>query len=67
MKEKKPMTTDQDRARYEAPAITDFGSVEELTQGVLQINIQDFPVGSTPRTVSLPIVGPVTAPTLPHN
>lgn len=51
---------------YEAPTVTDFGSVEELTQGQLEIHAQDFPVGS--RTVgSLPVVGPLPSlPTLPQ-
>jgi hypothetical protein len=59
------MSKDQERARYEAPTVTDFGSVEELTRGQIQINVEDFPVGNTPIHASLPVVGPVTAPELP--
>lgn len=39
-------STQTKRAEYEAPAITDFGPIEEITQGNLKINIQDFPLGN---------------------
>ena len=35
-----------EKARYEAPTVTDLGSVEELTQGQIQVEVKDFPVGS---------------------
>lgn len=56
------MMQTQERARYEAPIVTDFGSVEELTQGQINVNIDDFPVGSS-KPASAPVVGPL--PTLP--
>lgn len=42
----KESTTATKRAEYEAPAITDFGQIEEMTQGNLKVNIQDFPLGN---------------------
>jgi hypothetical protein len=34
------------KVRYEAPTVTDLGSVEELTQGQVQLEVDDFPAGS---------------------
>ena len=44
--EMKESTTAIKRAEYEAPTITDFGPIEEITQGNLRVNVQDFPLGN---------------------
>lgn len=31
---------------YEAPAVRDFGTVEDVTLGEVKINVQDFPIGT---------------------
>jgi len=61
MGEQMSETTTQ-RAEYEAPTITDFGAIEEITQGNLKVNIQDFPLGAPsailPVLSGLPHQGP---------
>jgi hypothetical protein len=56
------MSETTERRQYEAPIVTDFGSVEELTQGQINIAIDDFPIGAN-ASLSLPIIGPL--PSLP--
>jgi hypothetical protein len=38
--------TQQTKKDYEAPIITDFGALEEITQGTLAVNLDDFPIGA---------------------
>lgn len=51
--------------RYSRPEISDLGSVEEITLGQINIDIDDFPVGAR-DVLSGPIPGqPDVFPTLP--
>jgi hypothetical protein len=45
----------KERKEYEAPALIDFGTVDEVTQGTLKVNTADFPIGAK-------IVDPVAPP-----
>ena len=36
----------EERMPYEPPVVTDYGTIEELTQGQLAVNLDDFPVGA---------------------
>lgn len=53
------------RAPYEAPAVTDFGSIEEITRGQLAVNLDDFPVGARLIAPSGAIPPPAPPPILP--
>lgn len=59
------MANETTRATYEAPEITDFGSIEEITQGALKVNLDDFPVGArliSPSGGVRPLPGDVKLP-----
>jgi hypothetical protein len=38
--------TETTKKPYEAPVIVDFGALEDITQGALAVNLDDFPVGA---------------------
>jgi hypothetical protein len=48
----------KERKEYEAPALVDYGTVDEVTKGTLAINTGDFPLG--PKVVQ-PIPNPGSA------
>jgi hypothetical protein len=43
-----------ERKDYEAPALVDYGTVDEVTKGTLAVNTADFPLG---RQLVTPVPG----------
>ncbi|HVL90603.1 MAG TPA: lasso RiPP family leader peptide-containing protein [Actinomycetota bacterium] len=55
------------RQPYQAPTVFEFGGLEEITQGALSVNLDDFPVGAKVVCPSGAVCPPPNGGVLPQN